>query len=153
EHREHDLLHRARRRCRADARERADRRDRQGADLCGRRARADTQRAATRWRAVTPARPRMIQFSDKIIRHADLQRGRKAAQQQECKHKRMEETMLIDRRRIFLPALAVALPLGLLRTVPAFAESPDLEAVAKKVEAFRAAQVDADAKAFDALCA
>jgi ketosteroid isomerase-like protein len=33
------------------------------------------------------------------------------------------------------------------------AASPDEEAVAKKVEAFRAAQVAADAKAFDALCA
>ena len=61
--------------------------------------------------------------------------------------------MQIDRRRIFVPALALALPLGLLRAVPAFAESPDLEAVAKNVEAFRAAQVAADAKVFDALCA
>ncbi|MEJ0075563.1 MAG: nuclear transport factor 2 family protein [Alphaproteobacteria bacterium] len=56
--------------------------------------------------------------------------------------------MTIDRRELALSALAVGL-LG----VPAFAESPDVEAVAKKVEAFRAAQVAADAKAFDALCA
>src|SRR5207237_3590300 len=35
----------------------------------------------------------------------------------------------------------------------AFAGSPDEEAVAKSVEAFRAAQVAADAKAFEALCA
>jgi ketosteroid isomerase-like protein len=60
-----------------------------------------------------------------------------------------EETMNIDRRQLALPALAI----GLLGIVPAFAESPDEEAVAKKVEAFRAAQVAADAKAFDALCA
>jgi len=36
---------------------------------------------------------------------------------------------------------------------PAFAASADEEAVAKNVEAFRAAQVAADAKALDALCA
>jgi ketosteroid isomerase-like protein len=63
--------------------------------------------------------------------------------------KNTEETMNIDRRQLALPALAI----GLLGIVPAFAESPDQEAVAKKVEAFRAAQVAADAKAFDALCA
>jgi ketosteroid isomerase-like protein len=37
--------------------------------------------------------------------------------------------------------------------VPALAASADEEAVAKNVEAFRAAQFAADAKAFDALCA
>lgn len=57
--------------------------------------------------------------------------------------------MNIDRRGLVLPALAI----GLLGVVPALAASPDEEAVAKKVEAFRAAQVAADAKAFDALCA
>ena len=57
--------------------------------------------------------------------------------------------MNIDRRQLALPALAI----GLLGVVPAFAASADEEAVAKKVEAFRAAQVAADAKAFDALCA
>src|ERR1043165_1524958 len=57
--------------------------------------------------------------------------------------------MTIDRRELALSALAV----GLLGIAPAFAESPDVEAVAKGVEAFRAAQVAADAKAFDALCA
>ena len=57
--------------------------------------------------------------------------------------------MNIDRRQFALPALAV----GLLGVVPAFAASADEEAVAKNVEAFRAAQVAADAKAFDALCA
>ena len=57
--------------------------------------------------------------------------------------------MNIDRRQLALPALAI----GLLGVAPAFAESPDNEAVAKNVEAFRAAQVAADAKAFDALCA
>ena len=57
--------------------------------------------------------------------------------------------MNIDRRQLALPALAI----GLLGIAPAFAESPDAEAVAKKVEAFRAAQVAADAKALEALCA
>ncbi len=57
--------------------------------------------------------------------------------------------MNIDRRRLALPALAI----GLLGVVPAFAASADEEAVARSVEAFRAAQVAADAKAFDALCA
>jgi Domain of unknown function (DUF4440) len=61
----------------------------------------------------------------------------------------MEETMNIDRRELILPALAI----GLLGAVPAFAASADEEAVAKNVEAFRAAQVAADAKALDALCA
>jgi ketosteroid isomerase-like protein len=56
--------------------------------------------------------------------------------------------MNIDRRRVVLPALAV----GLLGVVPALASS-DEEAVAKNVEAFRAAQSAADAKAFDSLCA
>jgi ketosteroid isomerase-like protein len=57
--------------------------------------------------------------------------------------------MNIDRRQLALPALAI----GLLGVVPALATSADEEAVAKSVEAFRAAQVAADAKAFDALCA
>src|SRR5437660_8371816 len=61
----------------------------------------------------------------------------------------MEETMNIDRRQLALPALAI----GLLGVVPALAASADEDAVAKSVEAFRAAQVAADAKAFDALCA
>ena len=57
--------------------------------------------------------------------------------------------MNIDRRRLALPALAI----GLMGVVPAFAASADEDTVAKSVEAFRAAQVAADAKAFDALCA
>jgi ketosteroid isomerase-like protein len=64
--------------------------------------------------------------------------------------KTTEETMNIDRRRLAaLPVLAV----GLLGMVPALAASADEDAVAKNVEAFRAAQVAADAKALDALCA
>jgi ketosteroid isomerase-like protein len=62
--------------------------------------------------------------------------------------------MSIDRRELMLPAIALGLlsvvPLSL---VPALAASGDEEAVAEKLEAFRAAQVAADAKAFDALCA
>lgn len=57
--------------------------------------------------------------------------------------------MRIDRRQLALPVLAV----GLLGALPAFAVSADEEAVAKNVQAFRAAQIAADAKAFDALCA
>src|SRR5438552_2079012 len=57
--------------------------------------------------------------------------------------------MDIARRHVILPALAV----GLIGIVPALAEAPDEAAVAKNVEAFRQAQVAADAKAFDKLCA
>ena len=56
--------------------------------------------------------------------------------------------MILDRRQLALPVLAI----GLLGVVPAFAAS-DEDAVAQSVEAFRAAQLAADAKAFDALCA
>jgi ketosteroid isomerase-like protein len=57
--------------------------------------------------------------------------------------------MEIARRDVLLPVLAV----GLLGIVPAIAASPDEEAVAKNVEAFRKAQIAADAKALEALCA
>ena len=57
--------------------------------------------------------------------------------------------MEIARRHVILPALAV----GLIGMVPVLAEGPDEAAVAKNVEAFRQAQVAADAKAFEALCA
>ena len=57
--------------------------------------------------------------------------------------------MNIDRRHLVLPALAV----GLLGIVPTLAASADEDGVAKSVEAFRVAQIAADAKAFDALCA
>jgi ketosteroid isomerase-like protein len=61
----------------------------------------------------------------------------------------MEETMNIDRRHLALPVLA----LGLLGATSAGAASADEAAVAKNVEAFRAAQVAADAKGLAALCA
>jgi Domain of unknown function (DUF4440) len=57
--------------------------------------------------------------------------------------------MEIARRHVILPALAV----GLIGIVPALAESPDEVAVAKNVEAFRQAQIAADPKALEALCA
>jgi ketosteroid isomerase-like protein len=57
--------------------------------------------------------------------------------------------MQIDRRQLALTGLAV----GLLGTFPALAASEDDAAVAKQVEAFRAAQIAADAKAFETLCA
>jgi ketosteroid isomerase-like protein len=69
-------------------------------------------------------------------------------------NQKMEETMDIDRRQLILPALALGLlsvvPVG---TVPAFAASEDEEAVAKSVEAFRAAQFAANAEALASLCA
>ena len=49
--------------------------------------------------------------------------------------------MNIDRRQLALPVLAI----GLLGAVPAFAAG-DEDAVTKNVEAFRAAQIAADAK-------
>ena len=57
--------------------------------------------------------------------------------------------MEIARRDVLLPVLAV----GLIGMVPALAESPDAEAVVKNVEAFRKAQVAADPKGLEALCA
>jgi ketosteroid isomerase-like protein len=54
----------------------------------------------------------------------------------------------IDRRQLALPVLAI----GLLGVVPAFAGS-DEDAVAQRVEAFRAAQFAADAKGLEGLCA
>ena len=59
------------------------------------------------------------------------------------------DTRRINRRQCVLPALAV----GLIAAVPAIAASADEEAVASNVEAFRKAQIAADAKALDALCA
>ena len=56
--------------------------------------------------------------------------------------------MNLDRRQLALPLLAI----GLLEVVPAFAGA-DEDAVAKNVEAFRAAQFAADAKTLDGLCA
>jgi hypothetical protein len=56
--------------------------------------------------------------------------------------------MNINRRQLALPVLAI----GLLGVVPVFAAA-DEDAVAKNVEAFRAAQVAADAEALDGLCA
>ena len=57
--------------------------------------------------------------------------------------------MLINRRDVGLSVLAAAV----LGTTASLASPADDAAVAKKVEAFRQAQVAADAKAFDALCA
>jgi hypothetical protein len=63
--------------------------------------------------------------------------------------KKRRKQMNIDRRQLALPALAI----GLLGIVPVFAASGDEDAVAKNVEAFRTAQVAANAIAFDTLCA
>src|SRR5215813_15135276 len=62
----------------------------------------------------------------------------------------MEEPMNVHRRQLTLTALAI----GLMGVAPALAaEADDEAAVAKNVEAFRAAQFAANAKALDALCA
>jgi ketosteroid isomerase-like protein len=62
--------------------------------------------------------------------------------------------MSISRRHLTgpLPVLGLV-AFGLLGARAALALTADEEAVAKRLEAFRAAQVAADAKAFDALCA
>jgi ketosteroid isomerase-like protein len=57
--------------------------------------------------------------------------------------------MNIDRRHLALPALAF----GLLAVVPAFAATADEQAIAKNLEAFRAAQMAQDAKVLESLCA
>lgn len=56
--------------------------------------------------------------------------------------------MQIDRRQLALPVLA----LGLLSVVPAFAGA-DEDAIAKNLEAFRAAQAAGNAELLSALCA
>ena len=56
--------------------------------------------------------------------------------------------MNINRRQLALPMLAI----GLLGTFPAYAGA-DEDALAKNVEAFRAAQAAQDAKTLDGLCA
>jgi len=60
-----------------------------------------------------------------------------------------EETMTINRRDLALSGLAAS---ALALATPALAASADEEAVAKKVEAFRLAQIAADPKALGALC-
>jgi ketosteroid isomerase-like protein len=68
-------------------------------------------------------------------------------------NQKMEEAMNIDRRQLALPALA----LGLLSIVPALIApalaGADEDAVAKNVEAFRKAQMSANAEALASLCA
>src|SRR5579859_7170459 len=63
-------------------------------------------------------------------------------------NRKMEETMNINRRELPLPILAI----GLLGIAPAYAGA-DEDAIAKNVEAFRAAQFAADAKTLEGLCA
>jgi len=57
--------------------------------------------------------------------------------------------MNVARRDLILPAFV----LGLVGVMPALAASTEEDAVANNVEAFRLAQIAADAKAFDVLCA
>jgi hypothetical protein len=60
--------------------------------------------------------------------------------------------MNIDRRQLALPVLAMGFSGVVLGALPAFAGA-DEDAVAKNVEAFRAAQFAADAKTLEGLCA
>jgi Domain of unknown function (DUF4440) len=55
---------------------------------------------------------------------------------------------MLNRRQLTLPALAFTL----LSSIPAFAGSADEGAIGKKLEAFRTAQMAADAKGLEALC-
>jgi hypothetical protein len=64
-----------------------------------------------------------------------------------------EEIMNIDRRQLILPALGFGLLSVAGASVPALAASADEEAVAKNVEAFRAAQAVGNAEALAGLCA
>jgi ketosteroid isomerase-like protein len=61
--------------------------------------------------------------------------------------------MHINRRKLMLPAVAIGvLAIGVPGVVPAFAAA-DEDAVAKNLEAFRAAQAAANAEALASLCA
>jgi hypothetical protein len=99
----------------------------------------------------TPYAAAVLERGQRRIAHAVKASARQSGAwlQDWPNYQKMEETMNINRRELALPALA----LGLLSVVPAFAASADEEAVAKNVEAFRAAQVAANAEALAALCA
>ena len=60
--------------------------------------------------------------------------------------------MNIDRRQLALPVLALGLGIGLMGVVPAFAGA-DEDAIAKHVEAFRAAQAAGNDEGIAPLCA
>jgi ketosteroid isomerase-like protein len=61
--------------------------------------------------------------------------------------------MNISRRQLTGPLTVVGLAVALLGARAAQALTADEQAVAKRLEAFRSAQIAADAKAFDELCA
>lgn len=86
-------------------------------------------------------------MTDVHDRHATLDKAARGCNTP-CKIKK-EETMTINRRDLALSTLAISV---LALTTPALAASADEEAVAKKVEAFRLAQIAADPKALGALC-
>lgn len=93
-------------------------------------------------RAMTHARADDVTL-DKVARGCNTRRKIKK-----------EETMTINRRDLALTTLAAStLAVSALALAPALAASADEEAVAKKVEAFRLAQIAADPKALGALCA
>jgi ketosteroid isomerase-like protein len=87
-------------------------------------------------------------------------RSRAGARQTEARlrncvyNQKMGETMNIDRRQLALAAVALgALSVVPVSVFPTFAASADDDAVAKNVEAFRAAQIAANAEALASLCA
>jgi hypothetical protein len=68
--------------------------------------------------------------------------------------KQAEETMIISRRHLTGPLTVLGLvAVGLPGARAAQELTADEEVVAKRLEAFRSAQIAADAKAFDDLCA
>ncbi len=71
------------------------------------------------------------------------------------RHKIKKEETMINRRDLSISGLALSTLAvsALALAAPALAASADEEAVAKKVEAFRLAQIAADPKALGALCA
>lgn len=90
--------------------------------------------------------------SDRAMTHArdvDLTLDKAARGCNTRRKIKKEETMTINRRDLALSTLALS---ALALATPALAASADEEAVAKKVEAFRLAQIAADPKALGALC-
>ena len=82
--------------------------------------------------------------------HATLDKAERGCNTR-CKIKK-EETMTINRRDLSLSGLALSTLAVSALAAPALAASADEEAVAKKVEAFRLAQIASDPKALGALC-
>jgi ketosteroid isomerase-like protein len=95
-----------------------------------------------------------------MLRHVNVSpelppmRDRKKIDHMDRSKMRGGENMNISRRHLTRPLPVLGLvAFGLLGAKAAQAMSADEEAVAKRLEAFRAAQIAADAKALEGLCA